>query len=241
VWFLIFPATFISKAQEARFIADTVVVPADGKYESDPDLATITFQVSSQEKEMKRAYETAMQSVQHIAALAEKNGLKKEDVSAGVLTVTPFYEGDRKKRARSYAVQGKVVLRVRDFSKIGAILDDSIQDGIADLRSLTYSLQDEEGAKRKAIAEAARFARDRAEAALEPKGQKTGALRYMSVDVTQLGGVVRLEPHAYALNSVDVAFDANPHKQGMEPPTLPSPEKIEVRASVQCAFQLSSD
>jgi hypothetical protein len=36
-----------------------------------------------------------------IADVAEKNGLKKEDVTFGVLTVRPFYEGDKKKRAKS--------------------------------------------------------------------------------------------------------------------------------------------
>jgi uncharacterized protein YggE len=73
-----------------------------------------------------------------------KNNLQKQDIATGVLTVTPQYEGDRKKRARSYYVQGQVVLRVRDFSKIGPILDGSVEDNVADFRSLTYSLSDEE-------------------------------------------------------------------------------------------------
>src|SRR5215467_12472003 len=37
--------------------------------------------------------------------------------------------------------------RVRDFSKLGPLLEDSVEDGITDFRSLTYSLGDEEAAR----------------------------------------------------------------------------------------------
>src|SRR2546429_3687814 len=96
-----------AQSPELKFIADTLVVQADGTYEADPDLATLTFRIFSQEKELKQAYAGANQSIQRIATLAADNGVKKEDVSTGVLTVAPVYEGDRKKRARSYYVQGQ--------------------------------------------------------------------------------------------------------------------------------------
>ncbi len=125
--------------QELKFIADTLVVQADGTYEADPDVATMTFHIFSQDKELKKAYDAATESMQRISMLAANNGLKWQDVSTGVLTVAPIYEGDRKKCARSYYVQGEMVLRVHDFSHIGAILDGSVDAGLADFRSLTYS------------------------------------------------------------------------------------------------------
>jgi len=82
---------------DVKFIADTLVVQADGTYEADPDLATLTFDISSQDKELKPAYENASQAMQKIVALAAKNDVKKEDVSSGVLTVVPYYSGDWKK------------------------------------------------------------------------------------------------------------------------------------------------
>src|SRR3989442_5923977 len=190
---------------EVKFIADTLVVQAEGTFEADPDLATLTCSISSQEKELKATYDKAALSMQKIVALAERNGLKKEDVVTGVLTVQPYYEGDRKKRARSYGVQGQIVLKVRDFSKLGGLMDESIQDGITDFRSLTYSLSDEEGAKQKAVAEAMRRAVGRASVALEQKGQKVGALRYASLDVKQLVGVARLETYAGVSETVEVS------------------------------------
>jgi uncharacterized protein len=237
-----------AKAQspEPKFIADSLVVQADGTYEADPDLATMTFHIFSQEKELKKAYDAATQSMQQISTLATSNGLKKEDISTGVLTVAPIYEGDRKKRARSYYVQGEMRLRVRDFSRIGPILDGSVDAGVADFRSLTYSLSDEEGAKKQAVAEAMRRAIGRASIALEQKGQKLGGLRYMNLDVQQLAGVALAQLQTYTLNTETMESTTERSgfgfgkKQAAPPPPAPppQPEKITVKATVQCAFQI---
>lgn len=237
-----------AQVPEVKFIADTLVVQAEGTYEADPDLATMTFQIFSQDKDIKQAYAAATKSMQQIVDLANQNGLKKEDATTGVLTVAPVYEGERKKRARSYYVQGNVVLRIHDFSRIGPILDGSVEDGVADFRSLTYSLADEEAAKKQAVAEAMRRAVGRASIALEQKGQKLGALRYMSVDVKQLVGVAQLQTmtNYAALESVQVSAVGGgsgggffSHKAAPPPPLPPpQPQKIAVSASVQCAFQI---
>src|SRR5437899_12946109 len=84
-------------------------------------------------------------------------------------------------------------MRVRDFSKLGPILEASIEDGISDFRSLSYSITDEEAAKKKAVAEAMRRAVGRATAALEQKGQKVGALRFANLDVKQVVGMSRMD------------------------------------------------
>lgn len=229
----------LAQTPEPKFIADTLVVQADGTYEADPDLATMTFHIFSQQKELKQAYAEATQSMQRIAALAGNNGIKKEDVMTGVLTVAPLYEGDRKKRARSYYVQGEIVLKVRDFSHIGPILDGSVDDGIADFRSLTYSLSDEEAAKKQAVAEAMRRAIGRGSIALEQKGQKLGGLRYMSLDVKQLYGVAELEGRNVAdLLTLNQGMAGKADRYAPPPPPPPQPQKITVTASVQCAFQI---
>src|ERR1051326_7294519 len=85
----------VGQQPEVKFVADTLVVQAEGSYESDPDLAMLTFDVSAQEKELKAAYEKAGQSMRNIVAVAERNGLSKDAIQTGVLTVTPFYSGDR--------------------------------------------------------------------------------------------------------------------------------------------------
>lgn len=230
--------TASAQSPEVKFITDTVVVQAEGSYEADPDLATLTFDISTQDKDMKKAYDTATQSMQRIAALAEKSGLKKADVSTGVLTLAPSYERDRKNKAKSYSVRGFVTLKVRVFSQIGPLLDGAVEEGIVDFRSLTYSLQDEEAAKERAVAQAMQRAVGRASAALAQNGQKTGAVRYASLDVRQLMGVARLETSMTTVTAM--AQGAGAPSNAKAAPSYPSiqPQKITVSASVQCAFEI---
>jgi uncharacterized protein YggE len=244
VFLISLAVTANAQTPQVKFIADTLVVQADGTYEADPDLATMTFHIFAQDKELKRAYDQATQSMARIASLAASTGLKKEDISSGVLTVQPYYGGDRKKNARSYSVNGEIVLKLHDFSRIGPILDGSVQDGIADFRSLTYSLSEEEAAKKQAVAEAMRRAIGRASIALEQKGQKLGGLRFMTIDVTQLSGVAQLQNFGVS-EEVETSTESigggifTRHKVAPPPPPPPpAPEKITVTATVQCAFQI---
>jgi uncharacterized protein len=236
-WLFLLVLTTKAQNPEVKFIADTLVVQAEGSFEADPDLATLTFDISSQDKELKAAYDKASQSMQNIIALAEKNGLKKEDISSGALTVTPYYGGDRKKRAKSFLVQGQIAFKVRDFSKLGAIMEQSATDEITDFRSLTYSLADEEAAKQHAVAEAMKRAIGRANAALEQKGQKVGALRFASLDVKQLIGVAEFN-RLSLLSELEISSIGKAKTAAAPPPPLPRPEKITVSAMVQCAFQI---
>lgn len=240
----VFVFAAVAKAQtpEIRFVADTLVVQAEGSFESDPDLGTLTFDISSQDKDLKVAYDNAAKAAQRIVALASRSGLGKEDVALGALTLAPSYERDRKNRAKSYRVQGQISLKVRDFSQIGPLLDGAVQEGIVEFRSLTYSLQDEEGAKQKAVAAAMRSAVGRATAALAQSGQKLGAVRYANLDVKQLMGVTRLETVPVAAEMIMVEGSTTSSSYRAPTPTFPAvnPEKIRVSATVQCAFQIQA-
>ncbi len=236
-----------SRAQntDVKFISDTLVVQADGRYEADPDLATLSFSVFAQDKNLKQTYDQASQSMQKIAQIAEKNGLKKDDIAFGVLTVRPYYEGDRKKRAKSYTVHGQITLKVRDFSKLGPLLEDSVEDGITDFRSLTYSLADEEAARQHAAAAAMRSAMGRATAVLEQKGQKVGALRFANLDVKQIVGASSMNVYSLAEYNTEASTSTggggwfgSAKKVAPPPPPSAQPEKITVTATVQCAFQI---
>src|ERR1051326_3213140 len=247
---LLAPMLAIAQQPEIKFIADTLVVQAEGKYESDPDLAIMAFDVASQEKELKDAYAKASQSMRTIVGVAERNGLGKDAIQTGVLTVTPFYEGDRKKRARAYRVQGHVILQIQDFTKVGPIMDESVQDGIADFRSLTYQLSNEEAAKQKAVADAMHRATGRATVALEQTKQKLGPARSVSLEVRDLIGIAQIQSLPYdAYNYETTArssssggglFSLGAAKKMAAPPPPPpvQPGKITITASVQCVFQI---
>jgi len=64
-------------------------------------LATLTFDISAQDKDLKQTYDRASQPMQKILAQADRSSIPQEDIYSGVLTVRPWYDGDRKKKAKS--------------------------------------------------------------------------------------------------------------------------------------------
>lgn len=240
--FLLFAFPAAAQGQEAKVVLDTVAVQAEGVYEVDPDLATLEFSITNQEKELKAAYDKATASLRRILELAERNGLKRDEITTGTFSVSPQWD---KRKIRAYSVQVRIILRIRDFSRIPPILDDLVKEGVTEFRTLTYSLADEEAARQKAVAEAMRRAVGRATAALEQNKQKLGAVRYVNLDVKQFAGITRWEAiRGYATMEVVVAgaLEERVSKAAAEPPPPPfpsvQPEKISVRATVQCVFQI---
>lgn len=237
--------SLIAQQPEVKFVADTLVVQAEGSFEADPDLAVLAFNVSTQEKELKDAYSKASQSMRNIVAVADRNGLSKDAIQTGVLTVTPFYRGDRNHKARAYRVEGYVTLKMQDFSKIGPIMDDSIQEGVVDFRSLTYELANEETAKQKAVADAMHRAVGRASVALEQTQQKLGPARSVNLEVKNLAGIAKIDSFAYdSLSSLTEESSSGGgifthHKVAPPPPPPVQPGKIEITATVQCVFAIA--
>jgi uncharacterized protein len=235
------PRVQSQQGAQVKFVADTLIVEAEGTYESDPDQALLAFDVSVQGKELKQAYTKAAQAMRQIVEVAERNGLSKDAIQTGVLTVTPYYEGGgRNRKVRAYTVQGHVQLKVQDFSKVGPILDDSVQEGVVDFRSLTYSLANEEAAKQKAVADAMQRALGRATIALQQSKQKLGATRYVNLEVRNLVGVSEVENLPLPSVNVDSFGLFMPHKRTAPPPPAPPvrPGKIAITATVQCVFQI---
>lgn len=231
-------ASQLSRVRIAKFVADTLVVQAEGRYESDPDLAILAFDVSIQDKELKQAYGKASQSLRTIVEVAERNGLAKEAIQTGVLTITPMFE--RKGKAKAYQVEGHVTLKVRDFSKVGPIMDDAVQDGIVDFRSLTYSLADEEVAKKKAVADAMQRAIGRATVALEQSRQKLGAVRFVNLEVQGITGIEEIRSRGIDSLALFTPGVVGEYKKTAPPSPVPpvQPAKITVTATIQCVFQI---
>ena len=111
---------------------------------------------------------------------------------------------------------------------------------------LRNSLQDEEGAKQRAVAAAMHSAVGRASAALGESRQKLGAVRYANIDVKQIVGITQIQPSQLSQLVTVQSVEILPTSENRVAPSAPTPppfptvtpEKITVSATVQCAFQI---
>lgn len=222
-----------ASAQEHPSVAaqpNTVYVGADGKYEAAPDTAVIQFNVSAQEDTSQAAFQHASKSVELVREVMRANGIEPKAANIGFLSVQPMYDWKNPKhKVVGYRVSTDVTLKLKDFSKIGAITQQLADANVSESQTLNYTLDNMDEAKNKAVEDAYRRARNSAETLARASGRALGELSYASVDTFE--NAPRPMPHmARAMTAM--AAPAPPPTEEFTPQT------VTVTAHVNALFTL---
>ncbi len=164
-------------------LPNSIYVGADGKFESAPDTAIIQFNISVQESTSQKAYEQASKQAEQVRQALRDNGIEPKAATIGFFSVQPAYEWTNgKQKLTGYRVTTNVSLKLRDFSKIGPITQQLADANVSETQTLTYTLENIDEAKNKAIEDAYRRARNSADALAHASGRTVGELSYASID-----------------------------------------------------------
>lgn len=162
--------------------ANTVYVGADGKFEAAPDTAQIQFSVSAQDDTSQVAFQRASKNVDQVRQVLRANGLDPKAATVGFLSTQPIYEWKPKQRVIGYRVTTDVTLKLKDFSKVGPITQQVADANVSETQTLSYTLENIDDAKNRAVEDAYRRARNSAETIARASGRTLGDLSYASVD-----------------------------------------------------------
>jgi uncharacterized protein YggE len=163
--------------------ANTLYVGADGKFEADPDTALVQFNIAAQEQNSKDAYDHATRAAEQVRQLLRKDGIDPKAAQLSSFEFQPVYDyRDPKHKIVGYRVSSNVSLKLKDFSKIGPIIQGLGDIDISGDQSLNYTLEDIDAAKQKAVQDAYRRARASAETVAQAAGRSVSDLLYASVD-----------------------------------------------------------
>jgi uncharacterized protein YggE len=164
-------------------LPNSIYVGADGKFESAPDTAIIQFNISVQESTSQKAYEQASKQAEQVRQALRDNGIEPKAATIGFFSVQPAYEWtNSKQKLTGYRVTTNVSLKLRDFSKIGPITQQLADANVSETQTLTYTLENIDEAKNKAVEDAYRRARNSADALAHASGRTVGELSYASID-----------------------------------------------------------
>jgi hypothetical protein len=209
---------------------NVVYVGADGKFESAPDTAVLQFNVAAQDNKSRAAYDKASRTVEQVREVLNANGIDTKAAEIGFYAVQPMYDwSNAKHKVIGYRVVTSVTLKLHDFSKIGALTEQTADIENMANQSLNYILENVDAAKVKATEDALRKARTQAQAVAVTGGRTLGELLYASVDVTQ-------QPVPLAI-ATRVAMKAEANEYA--PPTEGfTPRGITINAHVNAMFGL---
>jgi len=173
-------------AQQSPVTPDTLWAGGDGKFESAPDTALVQFSISVQQTDLKAAYAKAQESAQRIRQVLHDNGIDPKDAEIGSFNMTPAYDLSPKRKIVGYQVSSQVTVKVHDFTKLGPIIESFSQVDSTDSLNLSYTLENVESAKPKAVEDAYQKAHHNAEALARAGGRAIGTMSYASVDVNEI-------------------------------------------------------
>jgi uncharacterized protein YggE len=208
-----------------------VYVSADGKFESAPDTALIQFNIAAQENSPRAAYDRASQESEQVRQILRSNGIDPKSAEIGSFSLQPMYDyKDPKRRMVGYRVSNNVSLKLKDFSKVGTIVQQLGAQEFNENVNLGYTLEDMDAAKQRAVEDAFQHARAEAATVAKAAGRSLGELSYASVDTVE-----PIRPFPMPMTRSAMAAPA----AAPAPTEEFSAHKITVTARVSAVFLLS--
>jgi uncharacterized protein YggE len=126
-----------------------------------------------------------------------------------------------------------VIVRLHEFSKVGALTQQMAEIDSTENQSLSYTLENVEAAKIKATEDAMHKAHNEANAVASAGDRTLGELLYASVDVNQNVVVpVPMAPRAMTAMRAGAAAEVTPPTEGF------TPQAITVNAHVNAMYGL---
>ena len=162
--------------------ANTVYVGADGKFEAAPDTAQIQFNVSVQDETSQAAFQRGSKNVEQVRQVLRNNAIDPKTASMGFLSVQPVFEWKPKQKVIGYRVTTDVTLKLKDFTKVAPITQQLADANVSETQTLSYTLENMDDAKNKAVEDAYRRAHNSAETLAHAASRSLGELSYASVD-----------------------------------------------------------
>jgi uncharacterized protein len=227
--FLLTASVMFAQAPTVSASPNTVFAGADGKFEAAPDTALVQFNISSQADTAKAAYDAASKQAEQVRQIMRNNGIDPKTATIGFYSIQPMYEWKTAKRKLvGYQVTTNVTLKMREFVKIGPITQQLADSAVSESQSISYTLENMEEAKAKAVEDAYHRARAGADSVARAAGRSIGELSYASVDTFE-----NVRPMPVMARAIAMKAEAAP-----APTEEFTPQGVNVTAHVNALFTL---
>ena len=172
---------------------NTIVVGADGEFESEPDTAIINFMLSAQDNDSQAAFARASRAADRVREVLRSNRVDPKSAELSSYNLQPIYDyKSPKRRIVGYTVATNVEIKLKDFKKIAPLLQDFSTIEETANQSLGYTLEQVEDAKSKAIDKAFQRAQLYAQSLAKASGRSLGELSFANIDILESGRIVPL-------------------------------------------------
>ena len=210
---------------------NAVIVGADGEFESAPDTAIINFVLAAQENDSQAAFARASRAADRVREVLRNNGIDPRSAELSQYNLQPVYDyKSPKRRIVGYTVTTSVTIKLKDFKKIAPVLQGFSGIEETENQGLSYSLEQIEEAKSKAIQNAYQRARVYAQALAQAGGRSLGDMTSANIDIREVGRIIPMMARNAAMKAEAAPMPAPTEEFGEQ--------KIKITAHVTASFGL---
>ena len=215
--FLALSLSTVSAADDDRPMP-RILVTGEGSVNLAPDMAVLSLTVARQAKTARAALDANSSAMKEVQAAMTTAGIELRDLQTSNFSIQPnyFYPPQQPSGKREppqivgYTVRNSLVVRVRDISAVGVILDKSVSLGVNEGGNITFTNDDPSEAITSARVKAMQHAIDKAKTLAAAAGVKTGQI----LEISEQSYNPRPMPMARAEMARGMSADAVPVAAG---------------------------
>jgi uncharacterized protein YggE len=164
----------------------TISVNGTGNISLNPDIATISIGVHTENKDAQQAVSDNNAQAQQVTSALTAAGIAAKDIQTSNFSITPRQEYDNNGTVTgvTYVVDNNVQVTVRNLANLGSVLDSVVQAGANNINGIQFSVEDPTDAYNAALQAAVNDAHSRAEALAQAAGVELGAVQTITSTIS---------------------------------------------------------
>ncbi|MES2223834.1 MAG: SIMPL domain-containing protein [Patescibacteria group bacterium] len=202
-------------ARSAADVQDTITVQGKGEVFAVPDIATFSFSITEQGKDVAEANNKSSTKNNAAMKYLKDAGIAEKDIQTTDYSANPQYDysqvvcvkypcPQQAPKLIGYEVSQTVSVKIRNTDKAGDILSGVGALGVTNISGLTFTIDDEDSIRAEARAKAITDARAKADELVKQLGVRIDKVSSFSED----GGGVVYPMYAMQSKAMDVAGTA---------------------------------
>ena len=155
---------------------------AYGEVKVAPDMATISFGVTTEATTAQAAMADNARRMQEVFAALSRAGVADRDIQTSGLNLSAQYDyvENQPPRLRGYQASNQVTVVINDLTKVGTTADAVVSAGVNQINGIAFGLKDPKAAEDQARVLAVRALQDKARLYAQALGVELGAIRSLN-------------------------------------------------------------
>lgn len=182
------PAAFAQSAPTAPMQVHAMAaqpalnLSAYGEVKVAPDMATITFGVTTEATTAQAAMADNARRMQEVFAALSRAGIADRDIQTSGLNLSPqyTYEDNQPPRLRGYQASNQVTVIINDLTRVGTTADAVVGAGVNQINGISFGLKDPSAAEDEARRLAVRALQAKAALYAQALGVELGGVRSLN-------------------------------------------------------------